>query len=163
MEFKEICDIPFCDEKEEFFRLRCEREIKIEELRKIATVILEKSDEELTKEDLDKTEEILFVKKLPLMFGKVCEVLIKKDKILMPLSPLTEQLTHFQATIIYDLWHLGYDKKDMIFYFKDFLEQNSIRAIVNYVRANGRMIWKDISILGRVPFSNEIFYRIIKI
>ena len=90
--------------------------------------------------------------KKPLCFGRVGEVTEKKDMILMPLTPLDERGTHFMATIIYDLVNLGYNKKDMEFYFKDFLKKNLIETIVNYIKTHNRMIWKDVS----NPYDKEI-------
>ena len=83
--------------------------------------------------------------KKPLAFGRVREVTELKDNVLMPLSPLDYRATHFFATIIYDLVKLGYEKKDIEFYFKDFLKDNSITNILAYVTNNGRMIWEDVS------------------
>ena len=91
-------------------------------------------------------------KKKPLCFGKVKEVTEKKDMVLMPLTPLDQRGTHFMATIIYDLVKLGYTKKDMEFYFRDFLKRNSIATLVDYIKTNNRMIWKDIT----NPHNNDI-------
>ena len=89
----------------------------------------------------NKTEQI----KKPLAFGRVREVTELKDKVLMPLSPLDNRTTHFFATIIYDLVKLGYEKKDLEHYFKDFLKDNSLTNILAYVTDRGRMIWEDVS------------------
>ena len=79
----------------------------------------------------------------PLCFGTVREVKEVDETVLMPLSPMDERSTHFFATIIYDLVKLGYVKKDVEFYFKDFLKHNNIDQIVAYVEENNRMIWSD--------------------
>ncbi len=81
--------------------------------------------------------------KKPLRFGKVKEVTETDEYVLMPLSPLDNRGTHFMATIIYDLVKLGYAKKDMRFYFKDFLKKNSVKRIVEWIEENDRMIWED--------------------
>lgn len=83
--------------------------------------------------------------KKPLCFGRVKEVTEVEGNILMPLSPLDNRATHFFATIIYDLVKLGYEKKDIMPYFQDFLKDNSITNVLAYVTNNGRMIWEDVS------------------
>jgi len=96
---------------------------------------------EKIKEMENKTEQI----KKPLAFGRVREVTEIEGNVLMPLSPLDNRTTHFFATIIYDLVKLGYEKKDLKYYFKDFLKNNSLTNILAYVTDRGRMIWEDIS------------------
>ena len=83
--------------------------------------------------------------KKSLAFGRVREVKEVEENVLMPLSPMDYRATHFLATIIYDLVKLGYEKKDLEFYFKDFLKDNSMTNILAYVTNNGRMIWEDVS------------------
>jgi len=83
--------------------------------------------------------------KKPLAFGRVREVTETDEYVLMPLSPMDYRATHFFATIIYDLVKLGYDKKDLQFHFKDFLNDNPLTNILAYVTNRGRMIWEDVS------------------
>ena len=58
--FKEVCDIPFCDEPPLFYEMRIARGIRIDKLRGIASVLLDKQIDDLTKEDYIKVEEMLW-------------------------------------------------------------------------------------------------------
>ena len=85
------------------------------------------------------------MEKKPLAFGRVSEVTETEECILMPLSPMDDRASHFCATIIYDLVKLGYEAPDIVYYFKDFLKNNSIPTILAYIQDKGRMIWEDVS------------------
>ena len=78
-----------------------------------------------------------------LAFGRVKEVTVTKEYVLMPLSPMDFRGTHFFATIIHDLIKLGYNKEDFKHYFKDFLKNNSVSTILNHIKNHGRMIWEE--------------------
>ena len=58
--FKKVCDIPFCDEPPLFYEMRIKRGINIDKLRSIASVLLDKQIDDLTKEDYIEAEEILW-------------------------------------------------------------------------------------------------------
>ena len=93
--------------------------------------------------------------KKTICFGRVNEVKIIKDRVLLPLTPLDNRGTHFMATIIYDLVQLGYNKKDIEFYYKYFLKNNSISSIIEYIKDHNRMIWKDVA----DRFNNEVLIK----
>ena len=58
--FSKVCDIPFCDEPRHFYELRIAKGITISKLRGIASVLLDKQIDDLTKEDYIKVEEMLW-------------------------------------------------------------------------------------------------------
>jgi len=60
MDFEKVCDIPFCDEPKSLYLYRIEKGMTVSNLREEAARILNKSEEELIKEDYLVTELILF-------------------------------------------------------------------------------------------------------
>lgn len=71
-----------------------------------------------------------------IVFAKVPQVVVKEDKVLVPLTPVGN--THFAATIAYDLAELGFPKK-VIELYNPLTRRNSIKAIRAYIRERGRL------------------------